>query len=92
VLHAENGEQAVEFVKNFPDIDLVLMDIRMPIMNGIEATKQIKRIRPYLPVIAQTAYAFSNEKRDILAVGCDEYISKPMESSKLNLLINKYLN
>jgi PAS domain S-box-containing protein len=92
VLHAENGEQAVEFVKNFPDIDLVLMDIRMPIMNGIEATKQIKRIRPDLPVIAQTAYAFSNEKRDILAVGCDEYISKPMESSKLNLLINKYLN
>ncbi len=92
VVHAVNGEQAVEFVKNFHDIDLVLMDIRMPKMNGIEATKQIKKIRPDLPIIAQTAYAFSNEKQDILAVGCDEYISKPMESSKLKLLINKYLN
>ncbi len=92
VIYAENGKQAVEFVKNMPDIDLVLMDIRMPVMNGIEATKLIKKIRPDLPIIAQTAYAFSEERSKILAIGCDEYLSKPMQSSKLNILINKYLN
>ena len=92
VIYAENGKQAVDFVKNMPDIDLVLMDIRMPVMNGIEATKLIKKIRPDLPIIAQTAYAFSEERSKILEVGCDEYLSKPMQSSKLNILINKYLN
>ncbi len=91
ILHAENGEQAVELVKNNIDIDLILMDIRMPVMDGIEATKLIKQLRPHLPVFAQTAYAFSEEKTKILAVGCDEYLSKPLDSIELNGLINKYL-
>ncbi|MFA6572074.1 MAG: ATP-binding protein, partial [Bacteroidota bacterium] len=91
VIHAENGEIAVEFVRNTPDIALVLMDIRMPVMDGIDATKLIKKIRPDLPVIAQTAYAFSEEKNRILAIGCDEYLSKPIENDKLKALISKYL-
>lgn len=74
-----------------PDIDLILMDIRMPVMDGLEATKQIKSIRPELPVIAQTAYAFSEEKMQILSFGCDDYISKPIERKKLIELIDKYL-
>ena len=92
VIHVENGEQAIELVRNTPDINLILMDIRMPVMDGIEATKQIKQIRPDLPIIAQTAYAFEDEKSKILAIGCDEYLAKPLDNIKLNEIVNKYLN
>ncbi|MCX6236291.1 MAG: ATP-binding protein, partial [Bacteroidia bacterium] len=92
VIHAENGEEAVELVRNTPDIDLILMDIRMPVMDGMEATKLIKQIRPDLPIIAQTAYAYSEEKSKILTIGCDEYLAKPLEFLKLKELINLYLN
>jgi len=92
LIHAENGEQAVEFVKNTPDIKLILMDIRMPVMDGIEATKIIKKIRPDLPVIAQTADAFDEDKSKILSAGFDEYLLKPLHLKKLNELVNMYLN
>jgi signal transduction histidine kinase len=91
VIHAENGKEAVELVRNSPDIDLILMDIRMPVMGGIEATKIIKKLRPDLPIIAQTAYAYNEEKNKIIAVGCDGYLSKPIDDEKLNTIINKYL-
>ncbi len=91
VVHAENGQQAVDLVKADPEIKLILMDIKMPVMNGIEATKLIKMNRPDLPVIAQTAFAFEEEKIKILATGCDEYLVKPIEPGKLKGIINKYL-
>jgi signal transduction histidine kinase/CheY-like chemotaxis protein len=91
IIRAENGEQAVEFTKQNPDIDLIIMDIRMPIMNGIEAAKLIKLLRPNLPIIAQTAYAFSEEKTNILSTGFDEYLSKPLQFFKLDEMIKKYL-
>jgi CheY-like chemotaxis protein/two-component sensor histidine kinase len=91
VIHAENGEEAVEFVRNMPDIDLILMDIKMPVMDGIEATKIIKQIRPTIPIIAQTAYAFNEEKKRILDAGCDEYLAKPVQFEKLMRLIDKYI-
>ena len=91
VIHAENGKEAVEIVENTPDIDLILMDIKMPVMDGIEATKLIKKFRPELPIIAQTAYAFTEEKKKILSIGCNDYLSKPIEEHKLNIIINKYL-
>ncbi len=92
VLHAENGEQAVELVRNTSDIDLILMDIKMPVMDGIEATKIIKRIRPDLPIIAQTAYTYGEEKSKISAIGCDEYLAKPLDYAKLKELLKIYLN
>ena len=91
MIHAANGLQSVELVKNNPEIDLILMDIRMPLMNGIEATKLIKLQRPDLPIIAQTAYAFTEERAEILGVGCDEFLSKPINKSQLFALINKYI-
>ena len=91
ILKAENGLQAVEIFKSNPDIDLVLMDIKMPVMDGYEATRQIKKIKPEIPIIAQTAYAFVEEKERILAVGCDDYISKPIDSVLLIKLIEKYV-
>jgi signal transduction histidine kinase/CheY-like chemotaxis protein len=91
LVHAVNGEKAVEFVKNTPDFDLVLMDIRMPVMGGLEAIKQIKELRPDLPIIAQTAYAFHEEKEKILAAGCIDYLTKPFDNHQLLKLIEKYV-
>lgn len=90
-IHAVDGEQAVEFVKKTPDISLILMDVKMPKMNGIDATKEIKKLNPAITVIAQTAYAFSTERDEILAAGCSDYISKPVPKEKLLALIEKYL-
>ena len=73
-------------------VDLVLMDINMPIMNGYEATEQIKKISPELPIIAQTAYAMAGDQEKILSAGCDLYLSKPIGKQKLLEAINKCLN
>ena len=92
LFHAWNGNEAVEQVKIHPDISLVLMDIKMPVMDGNEATRIIKQIRPHLPVIAQTAYALSHDKADALYAGFDDYISKPIPHKALLTLIAGYLN
>jgi CheY-like chemotaxis protein len=84
LLRAESGVKAVMMCKENPDIDVVLMDIQMPGMNGLEATAEIKKIRENMPVIAQTAHALSNDRQNILSAGCDEYIAKPIK--KLDLL------
>ncbi len=91
VIHAVNGEQAVELVINTPDIDMIMMDIQMPVMDGFEAAKLIKNMRPDLTIIAQTAYAFVEEKHKILSAGFDDYISKPYDTKKLMTLIDKNL-
>ncbi len=81
-----NGQEAVEVCEKSPEIDLVLMDIKMPVMNGYEATRKIKIIRPGLPIIAQTAFAFADEEQEAYNAGCNDYISKPI---KKDLLIAK---
>jgi PAS domain S-box-containing protein len=91
ILRASNGFKAIEMVKNNPDIDIVLMDIKMPGMDGHEATREVKKIRRDLPVIAQTAYAFSSDREKAYAAGCDDYISKPLNRVKLVSLLVKYL-
>jgi CheY-like chemotaxis protein len=68
------------------------MDIRMPILNGLDATKQIKELRPDLPVIAQTAYAMDGDRESSLAAGCNDYISKPINLKVFIQLIAKYLD
>lgn len=83
--------EAVEFVRNVPDIDLILMDIRMPVMDGIEATKIIKLIKPELPIIAQSVYTFNDNKDKILSVGFNEYRVKPIEKVDIDEIIDNYL-
>ena len=90
-LHAWNGLEAVELAKNHPDISLVLMDIRMPEMDGLAATKLIKELRPQLPVIAQTAYATREDRENALASGFDYYLSKPIRRALFVEVIDKYL-
>ena len=90
-IHAENGQKAVEICKEDPDIDLVLMNIEMPVMNGYEATREIKKIREDLPVIAQSAHALTGDKQKCIQAGCDDYISKPIDIDILITMMHKYL-
>jgi PAS domain S-box-containing protein len=91
-IHAWNGEEAVKICSGTEKIDLVLMDIKLPQMNGFIATQKIKKINPKLPVIAQTAYAMESDKVDALQAGCDDYISKPIAEEKLINILSKYLD
>jgi len=90
IIHVLNGKEAIEACHNNPEIDMVLMDLKMPEMDGFIATKIIKEQRPDLPVIAVTAYALSGDKEKALNAGCDEYIAKPIRKLELLALINKY--
>jgi signal transduction histidine kinase/ActR/RegA family two-component response regulator len=92
ILHAITGVQAVEACRNNPDIDLVLMDIRMPDMDGNDATRQIRQFNTDVIIIAQTAYAFSGDKEKAIEAGCNDYISKPINYTLLFELIKKHVN
>jgi len=92
ILRAINGQEAVDICINNPNIDLVLMDIKMPLMNGFEALEQIRPIRPTLPIIAQTAYSSSDDKLKIEEAGFTDYITKPLNRERLFELVDKYLH
>jgi signal transduction histidine kinase len=91
VIEAKNGFQAIEEVRKHPEINVVLMDLLMPKMDGYEATKTIKNLCPRLPVIAQTAYTLPKEKEKSLEAGCDGYICKPYNPPELLELINNFI-
>lgn len=91
LIWARNGEEAVNLCRKNRDIDMVLMDIQMPVMDGIEATLHIKKIRGQLPVIAQTAYAFDYEDR-IKEAGCDQIVTKPISPGLLIDAMEKHMN
>ncbi|MDF1518448.1 MAG: response regulator [Lutibacter sp.] len=91
IIHAKDGLEAVELTKTNPAIELVLMDIKMPKMDGHEATKRIKGFRPNVPIIAQTAYSTPEEKEKAFLAGCDDFMAKPISKDVLNSLISKYL-
>jgi PAS domain S-box-containing protein len=91
VFIAKTGTDAVNMIINNDTIKIVLMDIRLPDIDGFEATQRIKAIKPKLPIIAQTAYAMYNDKEMCLENGCDDYISKPLEKVILFEKINNYI-
>ena len=92
LVEANNGKEAVEIVRENPLINLVLMDIKMPIMNGYDAMKEIKAMRADLPVIALSAFAMESDKETALASGFNSYLSKPIDKKILFDLIEKYTN
>ena len=92
IFRAHNGLEAIEITKKHPGIDLVLMDVKMPEMNGLEATKEIKKMNGYIPVIALTAYAMANDREMSLNAGCDDYISKPVRKHMIYSMLHKYLD
>ncbi len=88
LFHAQDGVEAINFCNNTKNVDLILMDIKLPKVNGYEATRSIKASHPQIPIIAQTAYTMSNEQVLIFEAGCDDYISKPIN---WQLMISKIL-
>ncbi len=91
IIYATTGTEAVQACQNNPGIDLVLMDIQLPEMSGYQATKQIREFNKEIVIIAQTAYGLTGDKEKALESGCNDYISKPIESKELVRLIDKYM-
>lgn len=89
-LRAKNGQEAVDMVEN-GGIDLVLMDIKMPVMDGLEATAKIREAHPELPIIALTANAFDSDRQLALKAGCNDFLSKPVSSEKCLQTIAKHI-
>lgn len=87
----QNGLEAVNFAKENPDIALILMDLQMPEMNGYDATREIKKIYPEMKIIAQTAFAMSDDRAKAIEAGCDDYLAKPIRSKDLLETVNKFL-
>jgi CheY-like chemotaxis protein len=93
ILYAKNGRVAVDYIKkNGRAIDLIMMDIQMPEMDGHEATKIIKELKNEIPIIAHTAYTMEMEKEKCIASGCDYYISKPYDVYKMLRIIKRYID
>ena len=88
---AENGKEALNICKSESDLSAVLMDIQIPLLDGYAATQGIRKFRPELPIIAQTAYGLAEERDKCLESGCNDYISKPIDPKNLLMLIAKYL-
>jgi CheY-like chemotaxis protein len=90
VLKVATGLEAVEICRNRPDIDLILMDIRMPGINGYEATRLIRRFNNKVVIIAQTAFGLTGDRQKSIEAGCNDYITKPINKAELNAVIHKY--
>jgi len=92
ILHAKNGQEAVDICKQNDAIQIVLMDIKMPVMCGCEATRQIREFKPDLPIIAQTAFSAQEDIEKTLGSGCNEVLSKPINKVEFKDVIDRYLN
>ena len=91
ILHATNGVQAVELCKTITKIDLVLMDLKMPEMDGIEATREIRKFNRKVPIIAQTAFVLDSELQTCIEAGCNDHITKPIDIKEFLEKVDKYL-
>lgn len=92
IIQTTTGEEAVKIVKKNPDIDLILMDVKMPGMSGLEATTEIRRFNQDIPIIAQTAHALESDKARALKAGCNGYISKPVRREDLINIVQHYIH
>jgi CheY-like chemotaxis protein len=92
IVQVISGVEAVKVCQSNPDFDLILMDIQMPLMNGLDATRKIRSFNKDVVIIAQTAYALLGDKEKALDAGCNDYISKPINQAFLIDLIKKYFD
>ncbi|HNW57527.1 MAG TPA: response regulator [Bacteroidales bacterium] len=91
ILTAKTGFEAIEIVKNTPDVDVILLDMQMPEMNGIDTAKEIRKIRKDIPVIAQTAFIFEDDRDIILEAGCDACLLKPIKKEHLLTVMSSFV-
>jgi hypothetical protein len=90
IIWAKDGEEAINLaIEHSPD--LILMDIKMPVLDGLEATRKIKETHPEIPIIAQTAFAMENDERMSLEAGCNSYLSKPIKPAILLEVLSTFL-
>ncbi len=92
LLFATNGQQAVDVFMSYKKIDLILMDVKMEGMSGIEAARIIHEIDPQVPIIAQTACVMAGDKENCLTAGCVDYVSKPIDAFRLLVIMDKHLS
>ncbi|HOU73756.1 MAG TPA: response regulator [Tenuifilum sp.] len=88
---ARDGEEALTLFEQNTDVDLILMDIKMPKLNGLEVTKQIKSKNPHTKIIAETAFAMVDDEKKAIEVGCDAYITKPINGERLVTMVKSML-
>ncbi|WP_372794682.1 PAS domain S-box protein [Lutibacter sp.] len=91
LIHVKNGLEALQACEEFSNIDLVFMDLKMPVMNGFEATKKLRKLYPTMPIVAQTAYSTASEKEQALYAGCTEFLIKPISKKVFVDVIGLYL-
>jgi two-component system, cell cycle response regulator DivK len=91
ILWAKDGQEAIDMFKANV-VDLVLMDLQLPVMDGYTATREIKKINPDIPIIAQTAHVMSGEREKCMEAGCNDYLAKPIRLQTLIDTLSKYLN
>jgi two-component system, cell cycle response regulator DivK len=91
VIAVENGQEAIDICKQNNELDLVMMDIKMPVMDGYHAMKEIRKIRPDIRIIAETAYALAGDEEKILEAGFDDYLPKPITKQNLDTIIGRNL-
>lgn len=92
VLYAANGKEVLNVLEQRKDIDLILLDIRMPIMDGFKTFEEVRKQNKEIPIVAVTAYAYSEDRKRALEMGFDEYIVKPFEFSELAIKLNNILS
>jgi CheY-like chemotaxis protein len=92
VISAENGQEALDICNANTNFDLVLMDLKMPVMDGYHAMKEIKKMKPEIKIIAETAYALAGDEKKILAAGFDDYLPKPITKESLDIIISRNLS
>jgi CheY-like chemotaxis protein len=90
-LHARDGSEAIQMAKENLEIELVLMDIQLPGINGLDATREIRQERPMLPIVAQTAHAFPEDRDKAFRAGCNDYLTKPIPKDKFYECLIKHL-
>jgi CheY-like chemotaxis protein len=92
IVRTRDGEETIEQVRTNPDIDLVLMDLKMPVLDGVRATMEIRRFNKAIPIIAQTAYVFESDRIEAMNAGCNDYLSKPIRKNQFLKKMQEYIS
>jgi len=91
ILWARDGKEVMDIFKADPSLDMILMDLKMPEINGIDATMAIRKTNKDIPVIALTAYAFADDRENSIKAGCNAYLAKPVKIEQLSEILSSYL-
>ncbi|NPD86930.1 response regulator, partial [Lentimicrobium sp. L6] len=90
ITYTKNGKETIDKCRENPETDLILMDIKMPGMNGYDATREIRKFNNDVVIIAQTAFGLTDDREKAIEAGCNDYISKPIQKEELEIIIMKH--